>query len=49
MYPVDRHRKAVEWANECTYSKFKVHSPYEPGTEANAFWLNAYDAYIRSH
>lgn len=47
MHSIDRHRKAIAHANDRTLEKFGVHGPYQPGSEAHAFWLERYDIFIR--
>lgn len=46
MDHISNHKKAVEYANQATYIRFKKPGPYTPNTPENSFWLTMYDEYI---
>lgn len=43
MHSIDRHKKAVAFANAKTFERFSAHGPYTPDTPEHDFWLRQFD------
>jgi hypothetical protein len=49
LHPVDCYHRAVTRANYETYLRFRIHSPYTPGTNEHIYWLTSFDVWFAQY